>query len=114
MSYAHPTVKESDKTMRKLGISALVAATLFLAACGGDDEPGDDATTTAEETPAADATDEAAVEDEGGEPAATDLQGALLAADDLPEGATVSAFDVAQLSSAIGRASCRERVSCCV
>jgi hypothetical protein len=90
--------------MRKLGISALVAATLFLAACGGDDEPAADATTAGEDTPAADATadatDEAAAEDEAGDAPATDLQGALLAAEDLPEGATVSAFDVAQLSSA--------------
>ncbi|WP_147375557.1 DUF5642 family protein [Jiangella rhizosphaerae] len=91
--------------MRKLGISALVAATLFLAACGGDDESGDDATASseetaaAEETPADDATDDAAAE-EGGESGATDLQAALLTAEDLPEGATVSAFDVAQLSSA--------------
>lgn len=76
-----------------------MAATLFLAACGGDDEPAADSTTAAE-TPAADATDEAAAEDEGGEAPASDLQGALLAAEDLPEGATVSAFDVTQLSSA--------------
>ncbi|TDD67286.1 hypothetical protein E1262_19520 [Jiangella aurantiaca] len=91
--------------MRKLGISALVAATLFLAACGGDDESGDDATTSSEETAAAetpgdDATGDAAAEEEGGEAGATGLQAALLAAEDLPEGATVSAFDVAQLSSA--------------
>ncbi|RIQ11658.1 hypothetical protein DY240_28285 [Jiangella rhizosphaerae] len=82
-----------------------MAATLFLAACGGDDESGDDATASseetaaAEETPADDATDDAAAE-EGGESGATDLQAALLTAEDLPEGATVSAFDVAQLSSA--------------
>lgn len=89
--------------MRKLGISALVAATLFLAACGGDDEPADDATTASEETAAADETpagDEAAAEEEGGEAGATGLQSALLTAEDLPEGATVSAFDVTQLSSA--------------
>lgn len=89
--------------MRKLGISALVAATLVLAACGGDDEPSGDATTGGDETAAADETpagDDAAAEDEGGEAAAGDLQAALLAAEDLPEGATVAAFDVAQLSSA--------------
>lgn len=92
--------------MRKLGIAALLAATLFLTACGGDDEPGDDATTASEETgaadetPADDATDDAAAEEEGGDAGATDLQAALLAAEDLPEGATVSAFDVAQLSGA--------------
>lgn len=87
--------------MRKLGISALVAATLFLAACGGDDDAGDDATAASEETAAADETpaDDAA-EEEDGEAAASGLEAALLSAEDLPEGAAVSAFDVAQLDSA--------------
>ncbi|PZF84015.1 DUF5642 family protein [Jiangella anatolica] len=85
--------------MRKLGISALLAATLFLAACGGDDDSGDDATTGSEETAAA-AETAAAGEGEGDGEGAAGLQGALLTAEDLPEGATVSAFDVAQLSSA--------------
>ncbi|MBB5786768.1 DUF5642 family protein [Jiangella mangrovi] len=79
-----------------------MAATLFLAACGGDDDPAADETAASEETAAADETpagDDPAAEEEGGE-AATGLQGALLTAEDLPEGATVSAFDVAQLSSA--------------
>lgn len=86
--------------MRKLGISALVAATLFLAACGGDDDAGDDATAASDETAAADETPADDAADEGGEAAASGLQAALLSAEDLPEGATVSAFDVAQLDSA--------------
>lgn len=98
--------------MRKLGISALVAASFFLTACGGDDEPTTDETTSSEETaggeetPADEAADEAADDAAEGEDSAgaADLNAAVLAAEDLPEGVEITPIDVAGLSNAMAGA----------
>ncbi|TDE08952.1 DUF5642 family protein [Jiangella asiatica] len=90
--------------MRKLGISALIAATLFLTACGGDDESTDDETTTSEEsaggeeTPEETATDDAAEDDAAADEGGTDLSAAVLAAEDLPADVEIMPFDATMVS----------------
>lgn len=86
--------------MRKTALTALIAATVLLSACGGDDEPADESTTaeqtggdTAETTPPADEPTE-----EAGD---VDPAAALLTAEDLPSGVQIVPLDLGEVSGSL-------------
>lgn len=97
--------------MRKIGIVAALTAVLVLAGCG-DDGGSDDASSTEDTSSSSDSDDsgsdtgsddngEDAPDDAEGSGGTADVSAALLGADDLPSGASVTPLDIAGFAGAM-------------